>query len=319
MTTEIITEEILVEISQVQNTVEVITSENTVEVNVDKLINIYQNAWGEITGDIQTQTDLKTKLDEITASITSAVTLLNTAIAAKQNLLGYIAQNAAYKGLPGGYASLNSAGKVPQSELDIAPQVNADWTASIGVSQILNKPTIPTSVSQLTNDSGYITSNAANITQSAIYRFVSDTEKTTWNSKQATLGYQPEDSANKSATIVLGTSNTFYPTQGAVKAYVDTIADTKVNSSSLAPVATSGSYLDLVDKPPSNQVGFYATSYNLPLVGAANFLYLAFDSSNLFYWDSSQYRSIGSDSFSFTLTPSMSFSPSSNSQYLSLI
>jgi hypothetical protein len=37
----------------------------------------------------------------------------------------------------------------------------------------------------------------ANIVQSASYRFVTDTEKSTWNGKQDALGFTPEDSANK--------------------------------------------------------------------------------------------------------------------------
>lgn len=41
--------------------------------------------------------------------------------------------------------------------------VNADWNASSGDAQILNKPTIPTKVSDLTNDSGF-TSNTGTIT-----------------------------------------------------------------------------------------------------------------------------------------------------------
>lgn len=40
-----------------------------------------------------------------------------------------------------------------------AAQVNADWNASSGVAQILNKPTIPSATSDLTNDSGFITSS----------------------------------------------------------------------------------------------------------------------------------------------------------------
>lgn len=37
--------------------------------------------------------------------------------------------------------------------------VNADWNAQSGSAQILNKPTIPTKTSELSNDSGFITSS----------------------------------------------------------------------------------------------------------------------------------------------------------------
>lgn len=39
----------------------------------------------------------------------------------------------------------------------IIDPVNADWNATSGLSEILNKPSIPTKTSDLTNDSGYIT------------------------------------------------------------------------------------------------------------------------------------------------------------------
>ena len=39
--------------------------------------------------------------------------------------------------------------------------------------------------------------------------------------KEPALGFTPEDVANKSTTTTLGTSNTLYPTQNAVKTYVD--------------------------------------------------------------------------------------------------
>lgn len=41
-----------------------------------------------------------------------------------------------------------------------AAQVNSDWNAASGVAQILNKPTIPSDTSDLTNGAGYITSSA---------------------------------------------------------------------------------------------------------------------------------------------------------------
>lgn len=39
--------------------------------------------------------------------------------------------------------------------------------------------------------------NPANISQSSSFRFVTDTEKSTWNAKQNALGYTPENAANK--------------------------------------------------------------------------------------------------------------------------
>jgi hypothetical protein len=43
-----------------------------------------------------------------------------------------------------------------------AAQVNADWDAASGVAQILNKPTIPTKTSDLTNDSNFVDAAAMN-------------------------------------------------------------------------------------------------------------------------------------------------------------
>lgn len=40
-----------------------------------------------------------------------------------------------------------------------ASQVNSDWNATSGVAQILNKPVVPTKVSDLTNDSGFQTAS----------------------------------------------------------------------------------------------------------------------------------------------------------------
>lgn len=42
------------------------------------------------------------------------------------------------------------------------------------------------------------------------------------------LGYTPEDVANKSTSTSLGTSNTLYPSQNAVKSYVDTAVSNRV-------------------------------------------------------------------------------------------
>lgn len=52
---------------------------------------------------------------------------------------------------------------------------------------------------------------------------------------QAALTFTPEDSANKSVSTALGTSNVLYPTQNAVKVYVDTALATKQNTLAFTP------------------------------------------------------------------------------------
>lgn len=77
---------------------------------------------------------------------------------------------------------------------------------------------------------------------------LTSTDWNTFNGKQATLGFTPENVANKSTTTTLGISNTLYPTQNAVKVYVDnavsgvTFPVTSVFGRTGAVVATSGDY-----------------------------------------------------------------------------
>lgn len=55
----------------------------------------------------------------------------------------------------GSYNDLSNKPTIP------AAQVNSDWNANSGVAQILNKPSIPTKTSDLTNDSGYVNATQA--------------------------------------------------------------------------------------------------------------------------------------------------------------
>jgi hypothetical protein len=50
---------------------------------------------------------------------------------------------------------------------------------------------------------------------------ISTATQTALDGKQNSLGFTPEDVANKSTNTALGTSNTLYPSQNAVKTYVD--------------------------------------------------------------------------------------------------
>ena len=77
-------------------------------------------------------------------------------------------ENLAKVATSGSYKDLNDKPTIP------AEQVNADWNATSGKAQILNKPTIPTvptKVSAFDNDAQYITEQTAQQTsQTNLYR-----------------------------------------------------------------------------------------------------------------------------------------------------
>lgn len=72
----------------------------------------------------------------------------------------------------------------------------------------------------LANNNSLGTAQNVGATQNAVKSYVD----TGLGAKQNSLGFTPENVANKSTTTTLGTSNTLYPTQNAVKTYVDALA-----------------------------------------------------------------------------------------------
>ncbi len=91
----------------------------------------------------------------------------------------------------------------PGSDNQTLP-VNSDFTLSgLGeksYNNLTDKPTIPDELADLTEDT--------------THRVVTDTEKSTWNAKQAALGFTPEDVSNKQTDLTA--SATKYPTVNAV-------------------------------------------------------------------------------------------------------
>ena len=136
----------------------------------------------------------------------------------------------------GDYDDLTNKPTIP------AAQVNADWNASSGVAEILNKPTlfsgdyndltnkpsIPTKTSDLTNDSGYITSSDI----PSIPTKTSDlTNDSGFITSSALSGYATEQ---------------WVGNQG----YLTSVSWNDVsNKPTFSTVATSGDYDDLLNKP----------------------------------------------------------------------
>lgn len=123
-----------------------------------------------------------------------------------------------------------------QDELDnkADSSILADVATSGSYNDLENTPSIPDSLSDLSDDN--------------THRTVTDTEKSTWNSKQDALGYTPENTANKENTT-LDTSITKYPTNNLVKTNLDLKVD-KITGKGL-------SENDLTDGLKSN----YDTAY----------------------------------------------------------
>lgn len=127
------------------------------------------------------------------------------------------------------YSLLSNTPTIP------AAQVNADWNANSGVAQILNKPTIPTALSDLSEDT--------------THRVVTDTEKSTWDGKQDEL---PIEVGGMTRNDVSGTGNI-------------TVRNTR---GKFANVVDAGTYDVIVEMQSATadygiSVTFGANSYNL--------------------------------------------------------
>lgn len=97
-----------------------------------------------------------------------------------------------------GFSSLNlqpEGGLLNYGGYEVATK---NWTLGQGFLNAETDPTVPSWVKAITN-----------------------AQILSWNGKQDALGFTPESVANKSTTTALGNSNILYPSQRAVKVYVD--------------------------------------------------------------------------------------------------
>jgi len=114
------------------------------------------------------------------------------------------------------------------------------------------------------------------------------------DNKEDNIGYMPENVANKSTNTSLGTSDTLYPTQNAVKVYADTKLD-KVTT-----VDVDKAYVKLANgtqamKPISdlNDVLEFANLSAFPTTGETGKIYVALDTNLTYRWSGSAYVQIG--------------------------
>lgn len=89
--------------------------------------------------------------DDIRFSVADLVSGLQSEITTSNPLNVKYISGLANVATSGSYNDLTNKPTIP------AAQVNADWNATAGLAMILNKPTIPTKVSELINDKNYMT------------------------------------------------------------------------------------------------------------------------------------------------------------------
>lgn len=126
-------------------------------------------AWGDITGTLTDQTDLQTALNGKAAALGADDNYVTDA--EKIALHAHSNQSV----LDNTTASFTTADETKLDGIAAGAEVNvnADWNAVSGDAQILNKPTIPDELADLTADS--------------THRTVTDAEKSTWNAKLSSV------------------------------------------------------------------------------------------------------------------------------------
>lgn len=101
--------------------------------------------------------------------------------------------------------------------------------------------------------------NLGEITETATYKRVSESEKNTWNGKQNALGFTPENIANKRTSVrVSGADNTSYVSELGVKTYVDGLIGSVYRPSGDWNAATNSP--TLANSTPANAGKVYRVS-----------------------------------------------------------
>ncbi len=161
---------------------DLITNNYVTEADIPTNVSAFTNDAGYITlAQVPSQVNADWNATSGVAQIMNKPTIPNipTTVSSFQNDMNYVTQSVMNVTLSN-YATIGSIPTIPTNvsyfyndanyitAAQVPAQVNADWNATSGTAQILNKPTIPTvptTVSSFQNDAGYLT--AATVQQAA--------------------------------------------------------------------------------------------------------------------------------------------------------
>jgi hypothetical protein len=194
------------------------------------------NLSGTNSGDETTST-IKTKLGAASASQDGYLTQADwSTFNGKQNTLTYTPADKAGEAFTGNITASNLSGtntgdettSTIKTKLGVASTttdgylITADWNTFNN--KVATTRTISTT-SPLQGGGDLSSNRTLSIIQAGVTTdgFLSAVDWNTFNNKQNPIGYTPENISNKSTDVNLGTSNTLYPTQNAVKVYTDNL------------------------------------------------------------------------------------------------
>lgn len=194
------------------------------------------NLSGTNSGDETTAT-IKTKLGAATSTLDGYLLASDWVIFnAKQNAIGYTPANRAGDAFTGNITATNLSGTntgdetttTIQNKLGTASASTSGYLISTDWNTFNNKVSTSRSLSTTSplQGGGDLSSNRTlSILQAGLAQdgYLSSIDWNTFNNKQSTLGFTPENVSNKSTNTSLGTSDTLYPTQNAVKVYADNL------------------------------------------------------------------------------------------------
>jgi len=202
-------------------------------------ITVNSGEWGNITGTLSDQTDLKNALDTISGSVTTL-----------DNSLATVAKS-------GDYSDLSNTPTIPSKVSDLTndtgfitssaiPTNVSDFTNDAGY---ITSAALPTKVSDLTNDTGFITAASLPTIPTATSDLTNDSGFITSSSLPTKVSDLTNDSGFITASDIPSiptkvsdlTNDSGFITSSALSGYATT--------ASLATVATSGSYNDLSNTP----------------------------------------------------------------------
>jgi hypothetical protein len=119
---------------------------------------------------------------------------------------------------------------------------STDWTTFNNKQATINGAATTITSSNLTNDRALISNGSGKVDVSTVTSTelgyisgVTSSIQTQLNSKQASIGFTPENVTNKKTTLT-DNSDTFYPTQKAVKTAVDAKQDTLVSGTNIKTI-----------------------------------------------------------------------------------